>query len=118
MTVSFNAIPNNIRIPFMTAEFDSANAIRGAQNQVYKALLLGQMLDAGIAEPGKPVRVHNKNEGHLLFGRGSMLAEMADYYRRTDDVTELWAVPVPDDAGGVAAAGARLFRAAPPPKTC
>lgn len=32
MAISFNAVPNNIRVPFMTAEFDSSNAVRGAQS--------------------------------------------------------------------------------------
>lgn len=103
MPISFNAVPNNIRIPFMTAEFDSTNAIRGAQNQVYKALMLGQMLNTGSAAPGKPIRVNSKNEANVFFGRGSMLAEMTDFYRRSDPLTELWAIPVADDAGASAA---------------
>ena len=109
MGISFNDIPNNIRIPFVAVEFDSTNAVRGAQFQPYKTLLLGQKLPAGSAEEGKPVRVNGLNDAVAFFGAGSMLAEMVDYYRRSDNITELWAVPVPDAAAGVKAGASVSF---------
>lgn len=103
MAISFNGVPNNIRVPFMTAEFDSTNAIRGAQYQPYKTLLLGQMLPTGTATPNVPVRVNNLNEANVFFGAGSMLASMTDYYRRSDNITEMWAVAIADDDAGAPA---------------
>lgn len=103
MGVSFNEIPNNIRLPFFAVEFDNSNAVRGAQNQVYKTLLLGQKLPAGAEDVMKPVRVSGKADAIRKFGAGSHLAEMADYYTRIDPVTELFAIAVPDDNAGVRA---------------
>ncbi len=42
MPISFNQIPGNTRLNLFMVEFDPANALRGAQNQVYKALAVGQ----------------------------------------------------------------------------
>lgn len=105
MGISFNEIPNNIRIPFFSVEFDPSNAVRGAQNQIYRALILGQKLPAGNAPVLKPVRVSGKQDSINKFGNGSMIAEMVDYYRRVDPITELFAIAIPDDMAGVAASG-------------
>ncbi len=101
--ISFNSTPNNIRVPFFAAEFDSSRAIRGAQSQPYKALALGQKLEGGQAKIGKPIRVSNKFEAETLFGVSSMLAEIIDYYRRVDNLTELWAIALPDAPAGAKA---------------
>lgn len=105
-TISFNEIPNNIRIPLFTAEFDNSNAVRGAQNQIYKALIIGQKLPAGTQAVLVPVRVSGKQDAINKFGAGSTLAEMAAWYRDVDPITELFAIAVPDDAAGVKAKAA------------
>ena len=96
-SISFNQIPNNVRIPAFMVEFDSTAAVRGAQYQPYKALILGQMLATGTADALTPYRVNNKSEADAWFGRGSMISAMVDYYRRNDTLTELYAIAVPDN---------------------
>ncbi|MDR2390913.1 MAG: phage tail sheath subtilisin-like domain-containing protein [Planctomycetota bacterium] len=112
MPISMNDIPNNIRVPFVAVEFDSTKAIRGAQFQPYKALLIGQKLSAGVKPDLIPARVNGKSDAERYFGAGSMLAEMADYYRRSDGITELWAISVPDTSVGASAAGTVTFTGA------
>ena len=105
----FNEIPSGIRVPFMTMEFDSSRAMQGTQAQPYRVLAIGQKLDTGIAEYNIPVRISKKGEAELQFGISSMLAEMVDFYRRVDDVTELWAIAVPDNSQGLKAAASISF---------
>lgn len=96
MSIIFNDIPANIRVPFFAAEFDGRDAISGLQSQRYKSLLIGQMLPSGNAETLKPYRVIDKHDAAKLFGAGSMLAESVDYYRRVDKTTEMLAIALPD----------------------
>lgn len=112
MTISFNSIPNNVRTPAFMVEFDSTLAVRGAQFQPYKALIFGQMLSTGSGLPSTLYRMNNKSEAASLFGAGSMLAEMVEYYRLSDNVTELYAVALPDDSAGAAAACTVTFSGA------
>ncbi len=102
-SISFNEIPNNIRKPIFSVEFDNSNAIRGAQNQKYQSLIVGQKLAAGTVDHYKPVRVASERNAENFFGAGSMLAEKAKYYLLTDPVSELWAIAVPDDSSAVQA---------------
>jgi phage tail sheath gpL-like len=105
MTVPFNYIPagNGVRVPLFYAEMDNSQAnIYSAGN---KTLLIGQKLTAGTATANVPVLVATEAQAITLFGRGSMLTRMLQKYRLNDPTGEVWAIPVPDDAGGVAATG-------------
>ncbi|MCD8139453.1 MAG: phage tail sheath subtilisin-like domain-containing protein [Planctomycetaceae bacterium] len=93
--MNFNSIPNDVRIPIFMAEFDNSEAVGGLTSQRYKTLIVGQML-SGTADTLKPYRVIDKDQAANLFGVGSMIAEMVDYYRRVDPMTEVLAVAVPD----------------------
>lgn len=107
--INFNSIPADIRVPFMTMEFDSSRATTGAQAQPYRAILFGQKLPTGTAETGKPILIHSLNQAKSLFGISSMLAELVDYYRRVDVATELWALAVPDNEDGIQASAKISF---------
>jgi phage tail sheath gpL-like len=48
MSVPFNSIPTNLRVPFFAVEFDSSRATEDAELP-YRALLIGQKLSGGTA---------------------------------------------------------------------
>jgi len=105
MTISFNQTPRNLRVPFLYAEFDNSNAVSGAALMPYTTLACGQMLDTGTATPLTPVRITSAAQARTLFGAASMLAQICATYLLGDAMTELWAVPVEDNAAGQAATG-------------
>ena len=105
MSISFNQIPNNTRIPFFFAEFDNSNAVQGAQAQAYKALIIGQRLSTGTIAAATPVQVTSPAQAALYFGAGSMLADMIAAFLANNTSTELWAIAADDAGGGAQAAG-------------
>lgn len=109
MAISFNTIPEAVRIPLAFVEFDNSQAVKGTPGIQYKVLLLGQMLAAGTAEALVPVRITSAAEAEALFGQGSMLAAMFRAAKKADRWLETWAIPLEDDAAGVAAAGSILL---------
>lgn len=104
MAISFDAVPRNLRVPFVYAEFDNSNAVSGAALMAYRTLACGQML-TGTATPLTPVRVTSAAQARTLFGAGSMLAQICATCLDGDPMTELWAMPVADNAAGQAATG-------------
>ncbi len=104
MTIGFNEIPTNLRVPFIYAEVDSSNAVQGPSLMPFRVLACGQML-AGIATPLVPVRITSKEQAATLFGAGSVLAQICASYIKNDSMTELWAMGVADDDAAVAATG-------------
>lgn len=105
MTVSFSQIPLTIRTPGQFAEFDNSLANKGLVRDITRVLLLGQRLSDGTAAPLTPVRVLSGDHAVALFGRGSMLAAMAHAFKKANEDSDLWAVPVADNAAGQAATG-------------
>lgn len=55
MSVSFNTIPSGIRVPLFYAEMDNSQAATPTSQTA--SLLIGQMIEVGTAEAGKPVFV-------------------------------------------------------------
>ncbi len=94
MSVSFNTIPSGIRVPLFYAEMDNSAAAMPTSST--QSLLIGQMLDDGKAEAGKPVYVSAATMANELFGRGSMLARMVAAYRAVDSFGQLVVIPVAD----------------------
>lgn len=104
MAISFNDIPNTIRVPYLAVEFDSSNATSNLL-MPYRVLVAGQKLAAGTQPELEPVRVTSAAQARTLFGAGSMLAQACAAYLKVDSMTELWAIAVADDAAGVKATG-------------
>jgi phage tail sheath gpL-like len=100
-TVSFQQIPQNLRLPLFYAEFNNSNANSAPQSQ--RGLIVGQLLGTAAVFPGLPVLV--QGDGREQFGSDSMLARMVRTWRANDSFGELWALPVADPAAGVAATG-------------
>lgn len=105
MAISFNEIPSNLRIPFVTAEFDASLANQGPGLLSYTALLLGQKIAAGTAAANSFHRVTNADQVATLAGRGSILHRMAIAWFASNTSTEVWIGVLDDDAAGVSATG-------------
>jgi phage tail sheath gpL-like len=103
MAISFNTIPQDVRVPLFYAEMDNSQAGYFTQNQ--KILLIGQMLSSGIASAGQALLVAKTDDAKEQFGVGSMLARMHEAVRKQDAVGEVWCIALDDDGAGVAATG-------------
>lgn len=101
MGVLFDNIPQNIRVPFFYGEFRPGGTPYSSQARL---LLVGQMLDTGVADANAPVLVTD-NAVDTLFGVGSMLSDMYRTARLNAPAQEIWALPLADAGAGVAATG-------------
>ena len=103
MSIAFNEIPVNIRVPGTYVEIDNSQAIQGLLPMPSTVLMFGQMRADGSAAPGVPVRVTRAGQGAALFGAGSMLAGMVNVFFAANGFVPLTVLPAVDDAtGGVA----------------
>ena len=109
--INFNKIPANIRLPGVYIETDASKA--GRTEDPGRILLIGQKLTAGTAVANMPVPVTSVDDAKAQFGLGSMLADMIDAVRLAAPLGLLWALPVADAGGAVAAAGTITVSAAP-----
>ncbi|WP_336279930.1 phage tail sheath subtilisin-like domain-containing protein [Cronobacter dublinensis] len=100
MSVSFDSIPSNIRVPLFYAEMDNSKA-NTAQTSA-PALLIGQALEDAKIERNKLVLMPTADQARKLCGQGSLLARMVDAYRRTDPFGELYVIAVSDPEGAAA----------------
>lgn len=109
MAISFNQVPAGIRVPFLYAEFDNSNAVRGASLQPYKVLMMGQKLATGTKPALERHLVTSFEQVKEYFGAGSQLASMAEYYFLANRLTELHIVALEDDGAAVSATGSLLL---------
>lgn len=106
--VPFQQIPQNFIPPLFFVEFN--NQLAGvAGQQVQPALAIGQTLNA---QPGVPVPIPTAGYAKSLFGANSMLARMCAVYLAADPIGPLYALPLADATGAVAATGSITFAAA------
>ena len=109
--INFNKVPANIRLPGVYIETDASKA--GRTEDPGRILLIGQKLTVGTAVANMPVPVTSVDDAKAQFGLGSMLADMIDAVRLAAPLGLLWALPVADAGGAVAAAGTITVSAAP-----
>lgn len=112
MTIDFNSIPTNIRIPFVAVEFDSSKAQQGPALLAYQAILIGQKLAAGSQPADTVVRCASIEQAIAFAGRGSMLHHQAIGWFASNKSTPLWLGVLADNGAGVAATGTILVTAA------
>ena len=103
--VTFNSIPDTLRLPFAYAEFDGTGASDDGSLMPYTVLLAGQMLATGTAAPHSPQRPMSKAQANTLFGQGSQLAAMCAAYLDANPVTRMIAIAALDESAGTAAQG-------------
>src|SRR5215813_7090339 len=103
MPVSFNSIPANWRMPLYWVEVDPSMA--GYPRSRLTSLIIGTMLPTGTALPYVPVPVPSQADARQLFGFGSMLDGMVEYFTKNNFAQELWVVPIPEASAGAKAQG-------------
>src|ERR1700744_5529947 len=96
-------VPENWLLPLFWVTVDGSQAGGSVQSQ--PALLIGQMLAAGIAAKNVPIPIGSKAVAKQQFGVGSMLAAMCAKFLDNNPGQELWAIPTVHPVGGAAAAG-------------
>jgi phage tail sheath gpL-like len=109
MTISFNAIPLDIRTPGQFIEFDNSRALRGLPAIANKVLIIGQRLAAGTVLANVPTRILSAAQAENAFGRGSMLAAMLAAFKEANDTTDVSAIALDDLGAGAAASGSITF---------
>ncbi|WP_218057744.1 phage tail sheath subtilisin-like domain-containing protein [Gilliamella sp. Fer4-1] len=105
MAVSFNTIPNTVRVPLTYVEFDNSQAITGTPVKNNKTLVLGLRLPNGKVNAGEPTRITRKEQAEAAFGRGSMLAEMLKAFLNANPYADLYALALDDTDDSVHATG-------------
>jgi phage tail sheath gpL-like len=105
MTISFNQIPSNIRVPLLYAEFDNSRANQGGVSQEYRTLMVGQKLSSGTKAELTLHRVTSAEQAAEYFGAGSVLADMAASFLAINRINPLYCVPIDELSGGVKATG-------------
>jgi phage tail sheath gpL-like len=105
MTISFNQIPTNLRVPMAIVEFDSSKAQQGPSLLAYKCVIIGQKLAAGSAAANSLHRVTREEDVITLAGRGSMLHRQYIAWSAANKSTEVWIGVLADNGAGVAATG-------------
>ena len=103
MPVSFANIPANWKLPLYWVEVDPSKA--GLWTIRQPALLVGIMTDDGEAIPDVPIPIGTQAQANKQFGQGSHLASMFAAFFNNNFAHEVWALPVAEPAGGVAATG-------------
>jgi phage tail sheath gpL-like len=111
MTIPFQHIPNNIRVPLFYAEVSNSQANTGGQNQC--ALIIGQVTASGVAPANVPLLCQGVNDAITQGGPGSMLALMTAAYLANDSFGTVYYLPLADAGGGTAATGTIVFTAVP-----
>ncbi|MFC2974343.1 phage tail sheath subtilisin-like domain-containing protein [Azotobacter bryophylli] len=113
--VSFNEIPDNIRVPGIYIEIDPSKAVSGGAVMERRLLLVGQRLAAGTVAALTPVRLGSQagDQAAQAFGQGSMLHAMAGAARKADEYVDIWAIALDDDAAGASATGSLTFGGTP-----
>jgi len=106
MTINFNQIPFDIRVPGVYIETDNSLAVGGLPADHHLILVMGQRLTTGTVAALTPVRILNKGQAEAYFGRGSMLSAMLSALKGANGYTETWAIALDEDAAGAQAAGA------------
>lgn len=101
MPVSFNSIPNNIRVPLFYAEMD--NSMANTAVTPMRRLLIGQVNDNSTApEINQLTLINNESLAKSIGGTGSQFAQMYSQWLKCDPMGEIWALPLQNTTGSVA----------------
>jgi phage tail sheath gpL-like len=100
MTVSFNSIPADLRVPLFYAEMDNS-AANTAQTSA-PSLLIGHANTGALVATNQLILMPGKDYAIQQCGAGSQLARMVEAYRMSDPFGELWVIAVPEATGSAA----------------
>ncbi|UXZ20662.1 phage tail sheath subtilisin-like domain-containing protein [Pseudomonas sp. YeP6b] len=111
MSVGFNTIPSDIRVPLFYAELDNSQA--NTAQESLRRLIIGQVNDDADSEDiGRLVLVSRTAQATLIGGQGSMLAAMHKRLRSIDVAGEVWCLPLKVETGSTATATVTVTGAA------
>jgi len=113
MSISFNSIPINLRVPGAYIEIDNSRAYNGLFTLPTTILIIGQKLPGGNVPAMTPTRITRKGQADQAFGVGSVIAHMANAFRTANDWNDMFCIAIEDNAAGVAATGTLTFTGAP-----
>jgi phage tail sheath gpL-like len=102
MPVSFNNIPNDVRVPLFYGEIDNSQASSGSAS--LRRLIIAQMNDDATGADGVLAIASRQSDVVAIAGDGSMLAAMYSIFRRGDPLGQIWVLPI-KLATGTAATG-------------
>lgn len=108
--VAFAQIPANWQLPLVSIEVDGSQA--GTLTLIEPAILVGQKLASGVADPDKPVAVASAAQAAFFFGQGSMLERMCAKFFANTPAALLWCLPQLEPGSGQAATGSVNYTAA------
>lgn len=111
MSVSFDNIPSDWKVPLYWIEVDPSQAGLGRSRK--PVLLVGHKNNAGSGVVNVPVPVGSLDQIRKLGGEGSMLDGMARAFFRNNFSQELWILPIAEVSAGVAATGTIVVASAP-----
>jgi phage tail sheath gpL-like len=103
MTISFNEIPPNMRVPGFYHEFDPSRANTG--QLLRNIVVLGQRLTTGTVAAGVPITITRPSDAGTYFGRGSMLEQMLKFTFKVRPNFKVTAIALDDLPAGIAATG-------------
>jgi phage tail sheath gpL-like len=116
MTISFNQIPANLRVPLFYAEFDNSRAVQGGATQEYRTLLIGNRLASGTKPALQLERITSAEQAAEYFGAGSVLADQAAAFLKINRIHPLYCIALEDLMAGVKATGKIVFTGSVPSK--
>jgi len=111
MSISFSEIPADNLVPIFATEFDGSNATKSGA-MPWKNLIIGQPLSSKMSTNGSLTKITSDEQADAAFGYGSQLALMVKAFRKNTKNSELWALPVADNADSAAAKGSVKFTVA------
>lgn len=111
MPISFANIPANIKVPLYWVEVDPSMA--GLPSINLKALMVGVMTSDGDAVVDVPIPIGSQAQADQHFGAGSELSRMFQAFYSNNFANEVWALPLKEPTGGVAATGKILITQPP-----
>lgn len=111
MTISFQNIPQNLRLPLFYAEVNNSQANTGQVTS--RALIIGQMQAGASGVANIPAISGGTVDAQSQYGATSMLAAQVAAYRKADPFGELWCLPLADNGAGSVATGTLTITAAP-----
>lgn len=102
MSMTFNEIASNLKVPGAYAEIDASLARRGLTGKESVGLLLGQKLSTGSAEYNRVYQITDINQVIELTGYGSELHRMAVAWDKVNK-NNLFKIMAVEQSEGVAA---------------
>jgi len=108
-TISFDQIPADWRTPGAYVEVKPNYSNAGVLGYPARALLIGQKLSAGTAAAATPYRITRRDQLAVLFGAGSVAAQMGEAFLDANRTSDLSVMALADAGGAVAASATQTI---------